>query len=107
MSPAALPPSTLHVQQQTIARYAQLTGDFNPLHLDPDFGRNTSMGGTIAHGTMSLSLIYQSLAAGLGADALDSLELDVRFVRPVRPGETKWIRRAGSTCWKEPALIRP
>jgi len=85
--PATLPAHSLQVDERIIASYAELTRDFNPLHLDAAFASRTAMGGVIAHGTMALCLLLQSLEAGLGSHALAGLDLDIRFVRPVRPGD--------------------
>lgn len=84
---AMLEPATLEVKMATIRAYAELTDDFNPIHLDPAFAATTPMGGIIAHGTMSMCLLYQMLQRNLGAAAFDALDIDVRFLRPVREGE--------------------
>jgi 3-hydroxybutyryl-CoA dehydratase len=84
---AALEPVTLEVKMATIRAYAELTDDFNPIHLDPEFAASTPMGGIIAHGTMSMCLLYQMLQRNLGAAAFAALDIDVRFLRPVREGE--------------------
>jgi 3-hydroxybutyryl-CoA dehydratase len=68
-----------------ILAYAELTQDFNPLHVDPGFAATTSMGGVIAHGTMSLGLILRAVADELPEGGV--LELDVRFISPVRVGD--------------------
>ena len=78
---------TLAVSEAAIACYAEVTGDYNPIHVDPAFAAKTEMGGVIAHGTMSLNLIWQALEKTLGRDDLASVDLDVRFRRPVRPGD--------------------
>ena len=83
-----LPGVTLHVDQATVRTYAEMTQDFNPLHLDPEFAARASMGSVIAHGTMSLNLVFLSLLEALGQDALVGAEIDIRFVKPVRLGET-------------------
>lgn len=87
MKRAEIQPVTLAVDEAAIQRYARITGDYNPIHVDPDFAARTEMGGVIAHGTMSLNLIWQALEKTLGRDALPRLELSVRFRRPVRPGD--------------------
>jgi 3-hydroxybutyryl-CoA dehydratase len=84
---ATLEPVTLEVRMATIRAYAELTDDFNPIHLDPAFAATTPMGGIIAHGTMSMCLLYQMLERNLGAAAFGALDVDVRFLRPVREGE--------------------
>ena len=78
---------SLCVTAEAIRAYAELTDDFNPIHLDPEFAARTPMGQVIAHGTMSLCLIWQFVERNFGAAALDSLTLDVRFVKPVHVGD--------------------
>lgn len=85
---ASLRQTTLKVDSAAIRAYAELTNDFNPIHLDPVFAAGTSMGGVIAHGTMSICLLWQTLFRTFGASAFEALELDIRFVKPVREGET-------------------
>jgi len=83
-----LAPVALQVDRQAILAYARITGDFNPIHVDPEFAANTPLGGVIAHGTLSLNLIWQSLAATLGSEAMPGAAIDIRFTKPVREGDT-------------------
>ena len=85
--PTELTPVTLQVTAEAIRAYAELTQDYNPIHLDPEFAKNTAMGGVIAHGTMSLNLMWQSLAQSLGSAALCDGAMQIRFQRPVRIGQ--------------------
>jgi 3-hydroxybutyryl-CoA dehydratase len=94
MLPDALIEKRLLVDRAAIRRYADVTRDYNPIHLDPEFAARTPMGGVIAHGMLSLSLIWQSLAATFGTERMAGIELDVRFVRPVR--EDVWVSAAGA-----------
>ena len=73
--------------------YAELTTDFNPIHMDPEFAAGTSFGQPIIHGTMGLNLLVDTIEATFG-DPAPGLELDVRFIRPVPVGTT--IRSGGS-----------
>lgn len=86
-----LGPSTWRtVTQSEVDAFADLTGDHNPIHVDPDFARGTPFGGTIAHGYLTLSLIVPTMAelvevveVGTGINyGLDKL----RFPAPVRVG---------------------
>jgi len=79
--------ASIHINESVIGLYAQVTGDFNPIHVDPEFAAKTEMGSVIAHGTLSLNLIWQSLELTLGTDVLSRMELDVRFKQPVRIGD--------------------
>ena len=87
-SARSLQPVRLTVDMPAILAYAEVTGDFNPLHVDPVFAATTPMGGVIAHGTLSLNLLWQSIARSFGAAAAARSALDVRFARPVRVGDT-------------------
>jgi acyl dehydratase len=85
---ASLQTATLRVRADVIREYAELTDDRNPIHLDAAFAATTPMGGVIAHGTMSICLLWQAVFRTFGACAFDESELDIRFVKPVRDGET-------------------
>lgn len=77
----------LTVDMPAILAYAEITGDFNPIHVDPEFAARTPLGGVIAHGTMSSNLILQALASTHGRDAIRDCLLDIRLARPVRVGD--------------------
>ena len=53
----------------------------------PRLLNSTAMRGIIAHGTLSLSLIWQSLSDAHWPTCRDVICLDVRFLRPVREGD--------------------
>ncbi len=76
--------STKHVDFDTIMAYAAVTNDYNPIHVDKEFAARSPMGGIIAHGTMSVALIWQALKNTLGVDALNRVHLEIRVVQPVR-----------------------
>ena len=97
-----LEPITMKVDRAAILAYAEITGDFNPIHVDAQFAATTPMGGVIAHGTLSLNLIWQSLAASFGPGALRGASLDIRFARPVRDGDT--VQAGGRPSDVEPGL---
>lgn len=84
--PVTLQPVSLIISQALIREYAELTQDFNPLHLDAAFAAATPMGGIIAHGTLSMNLLWQSLSETLGERAQQAT-LDVKFIKPVRVGD--------------------
>ena len=84
----------LRVDRAAIRLYAEASNDYNPIHLDPEFAARTPMGGVIAHGLLSMSLIWQSLAATFGTERMAGIALDVRFVKPVR--EDVWVSSGGT-----------
>lgn len=89
-------PRSMRVGEEQVRAYAELSGDYNPLHLDEDFARGTPHGTRIAHGTLSLNLLWQSIAATYGAGASGGCTLDARFVRPVYLDDTVTTHGAGT-----------
>lgn len=83
----------MQVDRAAIRQYADVTGDYNPIHLDPEFAAKTPMSGVIAHGMLSLNLLWQSLQATFGTDRMAGTTLDIRFTKPVR--EDEWITAGG------------
>jgi len=74
------------VTQETIERYADLTGDENRLHTDPEYAAEGFFGGVVAHGMLGAGLISAALAA-LPGDIV-YLAQDLDFEAPVTPGDT-------------------
>ena len=85
---ASLSSASLAISQDQINRYAQLSSDFNPLHVDPDFASRTMFGGTIAHGTIAAACIFDALSAVTGGPWLKGVRVAVKFIGPARPGDT-------------------
>lgn len=55
---------TRTLTQQDFDRFAELSGDDNPIHVDPGFAENTRFGATVAHG-LFLCSILRELASDL------------------------------------------
>ncbi|WP_207540196.1 MaoC family dehydratase [Sabulicella rubraurantiaca] len=81
MMTETLPAVSKHVDRAAILAYAAITEDFNPLHVDEAFAAGTPFGKPIAHGMLSLNLVWQSLRRAFG-EAMP-ISLEIRFVRPV------------------------
>lgn len=82
--PSELRPCSKRIGRQAILLYAEITDDFNPIHVDDEFAARSPMGGIIAHGMLSLNLIWQTLRATLGDTGSQNMELTIRFTKPVR-----------------------
>lgn len=83
-----LNPVRKQITQEKINQYAEASGDFNPLHIDPDFAKGTFYGGTIAHGLLSLAYISEMMTKAFAKGWLAGGKLTVSFLAPVRPGDT-------------------
>ncbi|MFO8100660.1 MAG: MaoC family dehydratase [Dehalococcoidia bacterium] len=86
-----LNPLQKEILQGNINLYAEASRDFNPIHIDEEFARNTSLGGTIAHGMLVLAYLSQMLTANFGKDWISGGKLNMRFKTPARPGDTVTI----------------
>lgn len=79
------------VDQSRIDRFADLTEDHQFIHVDPEAAAQTPLGGTIAHGFLTLSLMSAMAAEGMlfleeGAMALNYGFDKLRFLQPVPAG---------------------
>ena len=84
----SLPVVTKTITQEKINRYADASGDHNPLHLDPAFAATTQFGGTIAHGMLVLAYVSEMMTAAFGEAWLMGGRLKTRFRGAARPGDT-------------------
>jgi acyl dehydratase len=61
-------------------RYAGASGDFNPIHIDPDFAKSVGLPGNILHGLYGMGLVAKAAAVGLGGGDPRALKkLTVQF----------------------------
>jgi acyl dehydratase len=61
-------------------RYAGASGDFNPIHIDPEFAKAVGLPGTILHGLYMMGLVARANAEAVGGGDPRSLKrLSVQF----------------------------
>jgi 3-hydroxybutyryl-CoA dehydratase len=89
---SSLPMITRMVDQATIDAYAQASGDFNPIHVDPDFARTGPFGRTIAHGLMTLAYVAELLNDWSDGAFDVAGEIDITFIGPVFAGDVVNLR---------------
>jgi acyl dehydratase len=77
-----------HVTAEVIRRFADVSGDRNPIHLDAEFARTTKFGRPIAHGMLSGAFISAILASGPAGLAGVYLSQTMNFTAPVFEGDT-------------------
>ena len=80
-----------HIAQENINLYAEASGDFNPIHIDESFAGRTPLGGTIAHGMLSLAYVSEMMTSAFGQNWLSEGRLRAKFKEPARPGDTLTI----------------
>jgi acyl dehydratase len=75
--------SDVHLTRDALARYAQASGDLNPIHLRDDIATRMGLPGVIAHGMLTMGLAIQPVVDWLGGDPGKILDYQVRFTRMV------------------------
>lgn len=99
------------ISESDVYLFAGISGDFNPMHVNELYCRQTRFKSRVAHGPLTQSLIATVLGTKLPGLGTIALELFVRFLSPVYIGDTvtakaevgekledkKWIRL--NTIW--------
>ncbi len=81
------------VSEDQARRYAEASGDLNPIHLDEEVARSARLPGVILHGMCSMALAGKAAVDGLAAgDPRRVMRIGVRFNKPVFLGQTLTTR---------------
>ena len=76
------------VTDELIRAFAEVSGDYNPIHLDEEFARNTRFGKRIAHGMLSGAFISAVLGNEFKDLKIIYLSQTLKFTAPVFIGDT-------------------
>jgi acyl dehydratase len=76
------------VTDELIRKFAEVSGDFNPIHLDEEFAAETRFGRRIAHGMLSGAFISAVLGYEFKERKIVYLSQTLKFVAPVFIGDT-------------------
>ena len=79
---------TRTVEERDIQLFAAVSGDINPLHLDPVYAASTRFGERIAHGMLSGAFVSACLAIELLGPGTIYLSQTLNFRLPVKIGDT-------------------
>lgn len=74
------------ITQEDVNKFAELTQDFNPLHMDKNYAEKTEFKGNIIHGMLAGSLF--STLVGMHCPGKKNLYLSqtLNFKKPIKPG---------------------
>jgi len=86
--PQTLTPVRMVIGTKEITTYATISDDFNPIHKDVETAQNAGFTDIIAHGTLSLNLIWESIERTFDFAQQPEITIDVRFKSPVYRGQT-------------------
>lgn len=76
------------ISETDIYLFAGITGDLNPAHINQVEAEKTMFKGRIAHGMLSAGLISAVLGMYLPGPGTIYLEQELKFIAPVRAGDT-------------------
>lgn len=86
-----LAPIRRYMTQEKINKYVSAAEDYNPIHVDPEFGKSTSYGSTIAPGYQIIAYASEMMTRDFGEKWIRGGVMDVRLLRAVLPGDTLTI----------------
>jgi 3-hydroxybutyryl-CoA dehydratase len=75
------------VTEADVVKFAQISGDHNPVHLDEAFALQTRFKGRIVHGMLSASFLSTVIASRLPGPGTIYLAQNLSFRAPVRIGD--------------------
>ncbi len=76
------------VTPEAVMKFAEVSTDFNPLHVDPNAAKRSRFGRPVAHGALVMSYISALLGQNLPGPGTIYLSQSVRFKSPVYVGDT-------------------
>lgn len=80
--------ATRMFSESDVMAFAQVSGDFNPVHVDADAAAQSPFGERIVHGMLTASLLSALVASKLPGPGAIYLSQSLEFLRPVRLGDT-------------------
>ena len=92
--PEQLPAIEHRITAAQLTKYADASGDHNPLHLDEEFAKGTPYGRPIAHGMLVLAFVSELMTRSFGRGWLCGGKMKTRFRSPVFPGDV--VRATGT-----------
>ena len=79
---------SMQVTAAHVRTYAELSGDYNPLHFDESFCARTRFGRLVAQGGLTTGLLHALVAMDMPGPGTVFLNQDWKFTAPVYIGDT-------------------
>jgi len=76
------------VTEEDIKIFGDLSGDYNPLHFDEEWAKTTMFKGRIAHGLLTAAFVSSAIGMKLPGPGTIYLGQSMKFLGPVRIGDT-------------------
>jgi acyl dehydratase len=79
---------TMTVTAEHVRQYAEITGDYNPLHFDEAFAASTKFGKLVAQGGLTTGILHALVAMDMPGPGTVFLSQNWKFTAPVYIGDT-------------------
>ena len=79
---ANLPEKVFYLDRELLKRYADASGDQNPIHQNEEFAVSVGLPNVIAHGMLTMALVGKYVSDFAGGSA-KVVEFGARFTKPV------------------------
>jgi len=76
------------ISQRDIELFTEISGDRNPIHYDEELAKKTRFGGIVVQGGVTTAILNAVVAEDLPGPGTVFLQVNWRFIAPVRPGDT-------------------
>lgn len=96
---------TRTITAEDVAAFARLSGDYNALHLDPEFAARTEFAEPVVHGFLHASLLSNLIGMQLPGRGALYLSQTIDFSAPVFIGDTLFAKATIETIDRETRII--
>ena len=96
---------TREVTDALVRAFAELSGDFNPIHLDEEFAAKTRFGRRIAHGMLTGAFISAVLGQEFAERRIVYLSQTMRFTAPVFIGDLVTVTSTVSHIREDKGIV--
>ncbi|MGH7542104.1 MAG: MaoC family dehydratase [Gemmatimonadota bacterium] len=88
LQPGRVATRRLTLTEEHVRAYAELTGDYNPLHFDREFAARTRFGDLVVQGGLTTGLLHALVAMDMPGPGTVFLSQEWKFTAPVYVGDT-------------------
>lgn len=97
--------TTREITDELVRGFAEISGDYNPIHLDEQFAADSRFGRRIAHGMLSGALISSVLGMKFSEEKIVYLSQTMRFEAPVFIGDTITVTARVKTIREDKPVV--
>lgn len=79
---------SITLTEEHVQKFAEISGDYNPLHFDEEFAAGTKFGKLVVQGGLTTGLLHALVATDMPGPGTVFLSQDWKFTAPVFIGDT-------------------